>query len=218
MLDLSKRLDARIVLASTSEVYGSPTEHPQTETYWGNVNPVGPRSCYDEAKRLAEAMALAYENELNISVGIARIFNTYGPRMRPDDGRVVSNFVVQALRGNPMTIYGSGNQTRSFQYVSDLIEGLKKLMASNVTGPINIGNPQEISIHQLSVTIAEILNISSSSVREFYPLPVDDPPRRRPSIGKAKELLDWSPKIKVREGLGATIDYFRKSLHLPNRS
>lgn len=211
MLNLAQKLNIRIVLASTSEIYGDAREHPQAETYWGNANPVGPRSCYDESKRLAEALAVAYRDQRNVSVGIARIFNTYGPRMHPNDGRVVSNFIAQSLSNKPITVYGKGEQTRSFQYVSDLVRGLKQLMGSNVTSPVNLGNPDEMSINSLATTIKQTLANSTSEII-YRELPEDDPVRRRPDIRKAMRLLDWRPTIKLAQGLERTIEYFVKEL------
>jgi len=209
MLGLAKRLNARILQASTSEVYGDPHVHPQTEEYWGNVNPVGPRSCYDEGKRCAEALFFDYRRQHGVQIKVARIFNTYGPRMRSDDGRVVSNFVVQALTGKPLSVFGEGLQTRSFCYVSDLVEGLVKLMASpaEVTGPVNLGNPREITVVELATLVLK--KTASLSRIEYYPLPQDDPKQRRPDIRRARELLGWRPMIPLEEGLERTIDYFR---------
>ncbi len=214
MLGLAKRIKAKILQASTSEVYGDPKIHPQPETYWGNVNPIGPRSCYDEGKRCAESLFVNYHKQNNVRIKIARIFNTYGPRMHPNDGRVVSNFIVQALNGRDITIYGDGSQTRSFQYVDDLITGMIKLMETpdSITGPINIGNPDEFSIKELAGKVIEITG--SKSKITFEPLPTDDPTQRKPDISKAKELLKWEPKIKLEEGLVKTIEYFKKTLSL----
>lgn len=209
LLEFAEKSGARIVIASTSEVYGDPLEHPQHEGYWGNTNPIGPRSCYDEAKRLSESLATAYSKEHNVSVGIARIFNTYGPRMDPHDGRVVSNFVIQALHNNPITIYGTGNQTRSFQYITDLIFGLRKLMLSNITSPINLGYPEEITISELASRVMNLVPHSSSAIHN-RDLPVDDPHRRRPNILKARKLLDWAPSVELNIGLNKTINYFKK--------
>lgn len=208
MLGLAKRLKIPILQASTSEVYGNPLEHPQTESYWGNVNPIGIRSCYDEGKRCAETLFFDYHRQLNTEIKVVRIFNTYGPRMRPDDGRVVSNFIVQALKGNDITIYGSGEQTRSFCYVADLIDGLVKMMATDatVTGPINLGNPSEFTMLQLAELVIELTGSKSKLV--FESLPKDDPVKRRPDITKAKKVLNWEPTIQLREGLTATIKYF----------
>lgn len=214
MLGLAKRIKAKILQASTSEVYGDPKIHPQPETYWGNVNPIGPRSCYDEGKRCAESLFVNYHDQNNVRTKIARIFNTYGPRMHPNDGRVVSNFIVQALNGQDITIYGNGSQTRSFQYVDDLVNGLIKLMETpdSITGPVNIGNPDEFSIKELAEMIIDITG--SRSKITFEPLPADDPTQRKPDIIKAKEMLNWEPKIKLEEGLIKTIDYFKKTLSL----
>ncbi len=209
MLGLAKRLRCRIFQASTSEVYGDPGVHPQPETYWGHVNPVGPRSCYDEGKRCAETLFFDYHRQHQIEIKVARIFNTYGPRMHPNDGRVVSNFIVQALAGDPITIYGEGQQTRSFCYVDDLVEGFLRLMAtgSNVTGPVNLGNPNEFSIRELAETVLELTG--SASTLQFKPLPADDPRQRQPDISLARrELGDWQPRVQLREGLERTIVYF----------
>jgi UDP-glucuronate decarboxylase len=208
MLGLAKRLRCRILQASTSEVYGDPTMHPQREVYWGNVNPIGPRSCYDEGKRCAETLFFDYHRQHNLDIKVARIFNTYGPRMNPNDGRVVSNFIMQALKGAPISIYGDGNQTRSFCYVDDLIEGVVRLMASpaDLTGPVNLGNPTEFTIRDLADTVIEITG--SKSKVEFMPLPQDDPKRRRPDIGLANERLGWDVKVPLRKGLEQTIRYF----------
>ncbi|MDI1325521.1 MAG: SDR family oxidoreductase [Brevundimonas sp.] len=209
MLGLAKRTGAKILQASTSEVYGDPAEHPQTEGYWGNVNPIGPRSCYDEGKRCAETLFFDYHRQNGVRIKVMRIFNTYGPRMHPEDGRVVSNFIMQALTGEPITIYGDGSQTRSFCYADDLIDGMIKLMASpdEVTGPINVGNPNEFTIRQLAEKVVEMVGIDAAIV--FKDLPVDDPMQRRPDITKARTLLDWEPKIELNTGLAHTIDYFR---------
>jgi UDP-glucuronate decarboxylase len=208
MLGLAKRLNARIFQASTSEVYGDPHVHPQTEDYRGNVNPIGPRACYDEGKRCAETLFFDYHRQNALRIKVARIFNTYGPRMHPNDGRVVSNFIVQALKGEPITIFGAGSQTRSFCYVDDLIEGFIRLMASpdEVTGPVNLGNPGEFTIKQLAEMVIELT--ASRSTLVFRPLPVDDPLQRRPDIGLAQSLLDWQPTIPLRQGLERTIAYF----------
>ncbi|MEJ5347720.1 MAG: UDP-glucuronic acid decarboxylase family protein [Desulfosoma sp.] len=208
MLGLAKRLKARILQASTSEVYGDPTIHPQTEDYRGNVNPIGPRSCYDEGKRCAETLFFDYRRQHKLSIKVARIFNTYGPRMHPNDGRVVSNFIVQALLNKPLTVYGDGSQTRSFCYVDDMVEGLIRLMESpeEVTGPINLGNPDEFTIMELAQLVLELTG-SKSEIR-FEPLPKDDPVRRRPDITRAKQILGWAPTVPLREGLRKTIDYF----------
>ncbi|RLG32119.1 SDR family NAD-dependent epimerase/dehydratase [Methanosarcinales archaeon] len=208
MLGLAKRLRCPILQASTSEVYGDPMIHPQSEEYRGNVNPIGPRSCYDEGKRCAETLFFDYHRQHNLCIKIARIFNTYGPRMHPNDGRVVSNFIVQALIGEPLTVYGDGSQTRSFCYVEDMVDGLVRLMNSSpdVTGPINLGNPKECSILELAEKILELTG--SSSQIKFEPLPIDDPKKRQPDISKARELLGWEPRISLEEGLKETIDYF----------
>ena len=212
MLGLAKRVRAKVLQASTSEVYGDPSEHPQTEGYWGNVNPIGPRSCYDEGKRCAETLFFDYWRQHRLRIKVARIFNTYGPRMHPNDGRVVSNFIVQALRGEPITIYGDGTQTRSFCYVSDLIDGLVRLMDSpdEVTGPINIGNPGEFTMLALAQRIIDYTGSKSTLV--FKPLPADDPKQRQPDITKAREMLGWQPTVEVEQGLRATIDYFEALL------
>jgi dTDP-glucose 4,6-dehydratase len=207
LLELARRDGARFFLASTSEVYGDPVEHPQRETYWGNVNPVGERSVYDEAKRFAEALTMAYHRALGLEVRIVRIFNTYGPRMQPEDGRVVTNFIGQALRGAPLTVYGDGLQTRSFCYVDDEVAGLLALLDGPVTGPVNIGNPDEFTMLELAELVLELTG--SDSVIEHRPLPADDPKLRRPDITVARELLDWSPRIALREGLQRTVDWFR---------
>lgn len=210
MLGLAKRVGAKILQASTSEVYGDPKVHPQTEDYWGNVNPIGPRACYDEGKRCAEALFFDYHRQHGIDVKVARIFNTYGPRMSPNDGRVVSNFIVAALKNEPITIYGSGEQTRSFCYVDDLVEGLVGLMNSDVNGPLNLGNPEEITVLDLAHKIIAITK--SESVLERRDLPVDDPIRRRPDASLAKATLNWSPQVPLYYGLGATVEYFRSRL------
>ena len=209
MLGLAKRLKAKILQASTSEVYGDPSVHPQTEDYWGHVNPIGIRSCYDEGKRCAETLFFDYHRQHGLRIKVARIFNTYGPRMHPADGRVVSNFIVQALSGNSITLYGDGQQTRSFCYVDDLIEGLIRLMDSpdEVTGPVNIGNPAEFSMRELAELVLEQTG-SRSPVRQ-EPLPADDPRQRQPEIRRARELLGWEPRVQLRDGLERTIDYFR---------
>jgi UDP-glucuronate decarboxylase len=211
MLGLAKRLRAKILQASTSEVYGDPTEHPQKETYWGNVNPIGPRSCYDEGKRCAETLFFDYHRQHKLNIRVVRIFNTFGPRMHPNDGRVVSNFVLQALRNEPITLYGTGNQTRSFCYVDDLVTGLTAMMDQDkIIGPVNLGNPGEYSIKDLAIMVREISGSSSEIV--FRPLPQDDPVRRKPDVTLAKEKLGWEPKVSVREGLIRTINYFREIL------
>ena len=214
MLGLAKRIKAKVLQASTSEIYGDPKIHPQPETYWGHVNPIGPRSCYDEGKRCAESLFVNYHKQNDVRIKIARIFNTYGPRMHPYDGRVVSNFIVQALNEKNITIYGDGSQTRSFQYIDDLINGMIKLMETpdSITGPINIGNPDEFSIKELAEKIIEITG--SKSKITFEALPTDDPTQRKPNISKAKEILKWEPKIKLEEGLVKTIEYFKKTLSL----
>ena len=211
MLGLAKRVRARILQASTSEVYGDPLVHPQTEDYWGNVNPIGLRSCYDEGKRLAETLMTDYHRQNNVDIRIARIFNTYGPRMLEDDGRVVSNFIVQALRGKPLTLYGEGEQTRSFCYVDDLIEGLIRLMnVENVYDPVNLGNPGEFTIKQLAEEVIKVCG--SQSEFTHLPLPADDPRQRKPNITRAQTLLGWNPTIPLREGLTKTVEDFRKRL------
>jgi len=209
MLGLAKRLRCPILQASTSEVYGDPSEHPQTESYWGNVNPIGPRSCYDEGKRCAETLFFDYHRQHDLKIKVARIFNTYGPRMHPADGRVVSNFIVQALKGEAITIYGAGSQTRSFCYVDDLIEGLLRLMASppEFTGPVNIGNPNEFTILELAREVIRQTGAKSELV--MHPLPTDDPKQRQPNIEVASRVLGWSPTVPLVEGLARTIDYFR---------
>jgi UDP-glucuronate decarboxylase len=211
MLVLARRVGARILQASTSEVYGEPHEHPQTETYWGNVNPIGLRSCYDEGKRVAETLMMDYHRQNKVDTRIARIFNTYGPRMAESDGRVVSNFIVQALRGEPLTLYGDGSQTRSFCYVDDLVEGLMRLMeADGVHDPVNLGNPGEFSIRQLAEAIAKLCEADLTIV--YRPLPQDDPTQRRPDINRAKELLGWEPTVQLRQGLERTVPYFAERL------
>lgn len=209
MLGLAKRTGAKIFQASTSEVYGDPAVHPQTEEYWGHVNPIGPRSCYDEGKRCAETLFFDYRRQHGLGIKVARIFNTYGPRMHPSDGRVVSNFIVSALKGEPLTMYGDGSQTRSFCYVDDLIDGFLRLMDTDdeVTGPINIGNPGEFSMRELAEKVIAMTDSKSEVV--YLPLPQDDPKQRKPDITKAKEILGWSPKVQLDEGLQKTIDYFR---------
>lgn len=207
MLGLAKRVKARFLLASTSEVYGDPEVHPQTEDYRGNVNPIGIRSCYDEGKRVAETLAFDYHRQNNVEVRVARIFNTYGPRMLENDGRVVSNFVVQALRGIPLTVYGDGSQTRSFCYVSNLVDGLIRLMNREHIGPINLGNPDEYTILELAQTIQRMVNPNTKL--QLKPLPEDDPRRRKPDITRAQTLLDWQPTVPLQEGLQQTIQYFR---------
>ena len=208
MLGLAKRVKAKILQASTSEVYGDPFVHPQTEDYWGNVNPIGPRSCYDEGKRCAETLFFDYNRQHGLSVKVARIFNTYGPRMHPNDGRVVSNFIMQALQNRDITVYGDGSQTRSFCYVDDLVDGLIRFMEneSEVTGPVNFGNPSEFTIKQLAETVIDLTGSSSKIVHR--PLPLDDPRQRKPDISKAQELLDWRPAVSLLDGLTRTIAFF----------
>jgi UDP-glucuronate decarboxylase len=210
MLGLAKRTRARVLLTSTSEVYGDPQVHPQTEDYWGNVNPIGPRACYDEGKRAAETLFFDYWRQHNLEIKVVRLFNTYGPRMHPQDGRVVSNFVMSALTGNPITLYGDGSQTRSFCYVDDLIDGLVAMMESDVsiTGPINLGNPGEFTVKELAEMIVE--KIPTTSPIEIRPLPQDDPVRRQPDITRAKQQLGWEPTIPLDQGLDRTIAYFRE--------
>lgn len=211
MLGLAKRVRARILLASTSEVYGNPTEHPQRESYWGNVNPIGPRSCYDEGKRVAETLMMDYHRQNNVDVRIVRIFNTYGPRMLENDGRVVSNFIVQALKNQPISIYGDGSQTRSFCYVDDLVDGIVTMMKMNTgTGPVNLGNPNEIPVAELARKIIELTGSNSKFV--YQPLPVDDPTRRKPDISLAKQMLDWEPQVGLEAGLKQTITDFQNRL------
>jgi UDP-glucuronate decarboxylase len=212
MLGLAKRVRAKILQASTSEVYGDPSVHPQTEAYWGNVNPIGPRSCYDEGKRCAETLFFDYWRQHKARIKVARIFNTYGPRMHPHDGRVVSNFIVQALQGEPITIYGDGLQTRSFCYVDDLVDGLMRLMATSddVTGPMNLGNPDEFTMGELAELVIELTG--SRSKLTFMPLPADDPRQRKPDISKAQEHLGWRPTTRLREGLRKTVAYFDELL------
>ena len=212
MLGLAKRTGARIFQASTSEIYGDPQVHPQTEDYWGNVNPIGIRSCYDEGKRCAETLFFDYHRQHGTEIKVARIFNTYGPRMHPNDGRVVSNFIVQALKGEPITVYGDGAQTRSFCYADDLIEGFIRLMASDkeVTGPVNLGNPGEFTIRQLAAQVLKIVGSKASIVEA--PLPEDDPKQRKPDISLAQKILGWEPSITLEEGLCRTIDYFRQQI------
>ncbi len=212
MLGLAKRTKARIFQASTSEVYGDPHVHPQPESYWGNVNPIGLRSCYDEGKRCAETLFFDYHRQYGTEIKVARIFNTYGPHMNPNDGRVVSNFIVQALKGEPITIYGDGSQTRSFCYVDDLIEGFIRLMESSgdFTGPVNLGNPGEFTMIELAEKVKAITGSTSELVQK--PLPQDDPKQRRPDIGLAKKLLDWEPKVKLDTGLIKTVEYFQRLL------
>lgn len=212
MLGLAKRLNAKILQASTSEVYGDPSVHPQEESYWGNVNPIGERACYDEGKRIAETLFMSYHRQNHVKIKIIRIFNTYGPRMQPDDGRVVSNFIVQALSNKPITIYGDGSQTRSFQYVDDLIEGMVRTMATpdDFTGPVNIGNPGEFTIKQLAEKIITMTGSQSEII--YKPLPSDDPVRRRPDISLAQKNLNWQPMVNLEQGLAKTIAYFEDYL------
>ena len=212
MLGLAKRVKAKVLQASTSEVYGDPTVHPQKEDYWGNVNPIGVRSCYDEGKRCAETLFFDYRRQHRLPIKVARIFNTYGPGMHPNDGRVVSNFIIQALRNEDITIYGTGNQTRSFCYVSDLVDGLMRLMQTHdeVTGPVNLGNPVEFTIRQLAETVISLTG--SSSKIAYRPLPEDDPRQRCPDIGLAQNLLGWAPRVQLRDGLMKTVEYFERLL------
>jgi UDP-glucuronate decarboxylase len=212
MLGLAKRVNARIFQASTSEIYGDPTQHPQQESYWGNVNPIGPRSCYDEGKRCAETLFFDYFRQHNLDIKVGRIFNTYGPRMRPDDGRVISNFIVQALTEKDITVYGKGDQTRSFCYVDDLVEGILRLMTTEkgVTGPMNLGNPIEYTILEIAEIVID--QIGSKSKIIFEPLPEDDPKQRQPDISLAKSELNWEPKTQLKEGLDKTIQYFDQTL------
>lgn len=217
MLGLAKRTKARILQASTSEVYGDPNVHPQTEDYWGNVNPIGIRSCYDEGKRVAETLMMDYHRQNNVEIKIIRIFNTYGPRMAKNDGRVVSNFIVQALKGEDITIYGDGSQTRSFCYVSDLVDGMVKMMNSpkEFTGPVNLGNPVETPIVEFAKRIIEITGSKSKLI--YCPLPQDDPKQRRPDIHLAKEKLSWEPKVELEDGLKKTVEYFENKLMRGNK-
>ena len=210
ILGLAKRTHARVLQASTSEVYGDPEVHPQTEEYWGRVNPIGPRACYDEGKRCAETLFFDYQRQHGLEIKVARIFNTFGPRMRADDGRVVSNFIVQALRGEPLTIYGDGRQTRSFCYVDDLIDGLLKLMntPSDFSGPVNLGNPGEFKVGELAEKIIDLAG--SKSKLSYHPLPDDDPVQRRPDISLASTMLDWQPTVSLEDGLKKTISYFKE--------
>jgi UDP-glucuronate decarboxylase len=210
MLGLAKRVKAKILQASTSEVYGDPKEHPQTESYWGHANPIGTRACYDEGKRCAETLFFDYRRQHKLRIKVARIFNTYGPNMHPDDGRVVSNFIMQALRGEPITVYGKGEQTRSFCYVDDLVDGLIKLMGTGdeFTGPVNLGNPVEMTVIQLAEQVIRMTNSTSKIVYEK--LPADDPVRRKPDISLANKALNWQPKVKLEDGLAKTIEYFRR--------
>jgi len=212
MLGLAKRIDARILQASTSEVYGDPSIHPQVENYWGNVNPIGPRSCYDEGKRCAETLFFDYQRQHDLDIKVIRIFNTYGPNMHPNDGRVVSNFIMQALTNKDITVYGDGQQTRSFCYIDDLIDGMMKMMQSKkgINGPINLGNPVEFKIIELAEMIIQLTNSKSKIINEG--LPTDDPIRRKPDITKAKKEIDWEPKVDVMDGLKETIDYFKAKI------
>ena len=212
MLELAQRTGARLLLASTSEVYGDPAVHPQSEDYRGDVNPIGPRACYDEGKRCAETLAFAYARSRGVAIRVARIFNTYGPRMARDDGRVVSNLIVQALLDEPMTVYGDGRQTRSFCFVSDLVDGLIRLAHCDTEGPVNLGNPSEVSMLELAESIRGLTASRSPIVRK--PLPIDDPRRRCPAIGLAQRVLNWEPRVTLQQGLLATIDHFRRVLHL----
>jgi UDP-glucuronate decarboxylase len=212
MLGLAKRTGAKILLTSTSEVYGDPLVHPQTEEYWGNVNPIGPRACYDEGKRAAETLFFDYQRQHDLKIKVVRLFNTYGPRMHPQDGRVVSNFIMSALKGEPLTVYGQGEQTRSFCYISDLIEGLIAMMTSDdsITGPINLGNPGEFTIGELADMVID--KTGTSSGIDYFPLPIDDPIRRQPDITKAKTILGWEPAIPLTQGLDTTIKYFKENV------
>lgn len=214
MLGLAKRVKARILQASTSEVYGDPEIHPQQESYWGRVNPIGPRACYDEGKRCAETLFFDYHRQHNLDIKVVRIFNTYGPRMHPNDGRVVSNFIVQALKGDDITIFGDGQQTRSFCYVDDLIEGFVRMMETDdtCTGPLNLGNPSEFTMLELAETVIRL--VGNKSKLSFHDLPVDDPKQRQPDIALAKNKLSWEPKVGLEDGLKETIDYFKKTLEL----
>lgn len=210
MLGLAKRVQARMLLTSTSEVYGDPEVHPQKESYWGHVNPIGPRACYDEGKRVAETMMYAYEKQADVEVRVARIFNTFGPRMHPNDGRVVSNFIIQALQGKDITIYGTGAQTRSFQFVDDLVEGLIRLMNGNYSQPVNIGNPEEYTVKDFAVLIKELTK--SNSTIKMLPATKDDPKQRKPDITTAMTQIGWKPVVPVKIGLSKAIEYFRKEL------
>jgi UDP-glucuronate decarboxylase len=210
MLGLAKRVRAKILLTSTSEIYGDPQVHPQSEDYWGNVNPIGPRSCYDEGKRVAETMMYCYKNQNKVDIRIARIFNTFGPRMHPNDGRVVSNFIIQALQNKPLTVYGEGEQTRSFQYVSDLVDGLHALMNDSYDGPVNLGNPDEFTMKEFAEYVKKLTK--SESEIQFLAKTEDDPSKRKPDISLAKRVLGWSPRISVEEGLTKTIEYFQSVL------
>jgi UDP-glucuronate decarboxylase len=211
MLGLAKRVKAKILLSSTSEVYGDPSIHPQPESYHGNVNPVGPRACYDEGKRAAETLMVGYRDYNHVSIAIARIFNTYGPKMLPNDGRVVSNFICQALLGKDLTIYGDGTQTRSFCYISDMVRGLTSLMESSEVNPINLGNPHEVTIEELARAVLKLIPDTGSKIT-YLPLPKDDPVRRKPDISLAEKVLQWTPKISFEDGLTATVAYFRKKI------
>jgi dTDP-glucose 4,6-dehydratase len=211
-LGVAKKYDAKFMLASTSEVYGDPLEHPQTEDYWGNVNPIGLRGVYDESKRFAEAMTMAYHRTHDVDTRIVRIFNTYGPRMRLQDGRVVPNFIKQALRGDPLTVYGDGSQTRSFCYVTDMIDGILRLLESDIHEPVNLGNPDEMTILSFAETVRDVVGSDSGITHEA--LPEDDPQRRQPDISRARDVLDWSPEVSLEEGLEKTIPYFRSELDL----
>lgn len=216
VLGLAKRVGAKVLIASTSEVYGDPTVHPQPETYWGHVNPIGPRACYDEGKRVSETLSYAYAKQENVKVRVARIFNTYGPRMHMNDGRVVSNFILQALQNETITVYGNGKQTRSFQYVTDLVDGLVSLMESNYTQPINLGNPVEHTIEEFAVIIKELVG-GKSKIRQIAAVE-DDPQRRKPDIARAKKYLNWEPRVPLKIGLEKTIAYFRRELERSNHS
>ncbi len=211
-LGLARAKDARFLLASTSEVYGDPLVHPQPEEYWGNVNPIGPRGVYDEAKRFAEALTMAYRRSHGMATRIVRIFNTYGPRMRLRDGRVVPNFITQALRGEALTVYGDGSQTRSFCFVDDMVEGIVRLLRSDITQPVNLGNPHELSVREFAETIIRLTR--SPSTIAFQPLPVDDPKVRQPDVSTARRLLDWQPQVSLEDGLGKTVAYFREKLEI----
>jgi nucleoside-diphosphate-sugar epimerase len=210
LLDLARAKGARFLITSTSEVYGDPLVHPQPESYWGNVNPIGPRSCYDEAKRFSEALTVAYHRHVGVDIRIVRVFNTYGPRMKPGDGRVVSNFLVQALTGAPITIYGDGRQTRSFCYVDDEVDGILAVLDGPLTGPVNIGNPDEFTVQELADLVVELTGTRSAIVRE--PLPIDDPTRRRPDTTIAREQLGWQPQVALRDGLARTAEWLRSIL------
>lgn len=212
LLDLARDNNARLLQASTSEVYGDPQVHPQSEDYWGHVNPNGPRACYDEGKRVAETLCIEYQRKFGINIKIPRIFNTYGPRMHPDDGRVVSNFIVQALQGLPLTVYGEGSQTRSFCYVDDMVDGLIRLMNSDVSGPINLGNPEEYSVQDLAKYVLELTDVQVSL--DYQPLPIDDPQQRRPNIEAAQAALGWTPSTPLQDGLIKTVAYFRERLQV----